>query len=94
MPPAELEAVLRSHPNVLDAGVIGVPDERAGEKPVAFLVPKPGAQIEIDQVKEFVAEQVAPYKQLGGVIVTDAIPKNPSGKILRRLLKEQYSKGQ
>jgi acyl-CoA synthetase (AMP-forming)/AMP-acid ligase II len=82
--PAELEAVLLSHPAVSDAAVIPVDDEEAGQVPKAFVVLK--AEASPDQIMGFVAERVAPYKKLRAVEVTDAIPKSPSGKILRRVL--------
>ncbi|MFN8145875.1 MAG: AMP-binding protein [Candidatus Nanopelagicales bacterium] len=89
VPPAELEAVLLTHPDVADAAVIGVPDEEAGEIPVAHVVLKPGRTATEDDISAFVAERVATYKRLGGVVFTDAIPKSASGKILRRQLRDQ-----
>jgi acyl-CoA synthetase (AMP-forming)/AMP-acid ligase II len=87
--PAELEEILRSHPDIDDAAVIGVPDKRAGELPRAFVVPK-RPKISEEDVKKFVAEKVSEYKQLkGGVEFLTSIPKSPSGKILRRVLKGQ-----
>jgi acyl-coenzyme A synthetase/AMP-(fatty) acid ligase len=87
--PAELEEILRSHPDIDDAAVIGVPDQRAGEVPRAFVVPK-GAKISKEEVEKYVAEKVSEYKQLkGGVEFITSVPKNPSGKILRRVLKGQ-----
>ncbi|XP_069685512.1 uncharacterized protein [Periplaneta americana] len=86
--PAELEEILRSHPHIEDAAVIGIPDERAGEIPKAFVVPK--RKISEEDVKKYVAEKVSEYKHLkGGVEFISSIPKSPSGKILRRLLREQ-----
>ncbi|XP_069685505.1 uncharacterized protein [Periplaneta americana] len=86
--PAELEEILRSHPQIEDAAVIGIPDERAGEIPKAFVVPK--GKISEEDVKKFVAEKVSEYKHLkGGVEFISSIPKSQTGKILRRLLKEQ-----
>jgi acyl-CoA synthetase (AMP-forming)/AMP-acid ligase II len=82
--PAELEAVLLSHPGVADAAVIPMPDDECGEVPKAFVVLR--GEATADDVKAFVAERVAPYKKLRAVEVTDQIPKSPSGKILRRLL--------
>ena len=69
--------------------MIGQPDDEAGEIPVGFVVLKPGADVSADEVKEFVAGQVATYKRLGDVTFLDAIPKSASGKILRRMLKDQ-----
>ncbi|HEX8846259.1 MAG TPA: 4-coumarate--CoA ligase family protein [Pyrinomonadaceae bacterium] len=82
--PAELEALLLTHPAVADAAVIPCPDEEAGEVPKAFVVLK-GEATE-GELKDFVAERVAPYKKIRQVEFIDQIPKSPSGKILRRLL--------
>ena len=90
--PAELEAVVLEHPDIEDCGVTGVPDEDAGETPKAFVVPRAGRTIDLDELARFVAERVAGYKQIRHFEVIDAIPKSPSGKILRRVLKEQALK--
>jgi acyl-CoA synthetase (AMP-forming)/AMP-acid ligase II len=82
--PAELEAVLLSHPAVADAAVIPCPDNQAGEIPKAFIVLKDAATIE--ELSSFVAERVAPYKKIREIEFIDQIPKSPSGKILRRVL--------
>jgi len=84
--PAELEAVLLSHPAVADAAVVPRPDEEAGETPHAFVVLKGAATP--DELMAFVAERVASYKKIRRLDVIDAIPKSPSGKILRRVLRE------
>ncbi|XP_030838549.1 4-coumarate--CoA ligase 1-like isoform X1 [Strongylocentrotus purpuratus] len=87
--PAELEALLFTHPSIMDAAVIGVPNEEAGELPKAFIVPN-NEELTADQVAEFVADNVAPYKKLrGGVEFVKSIPKSASGKILRRVLREK-----
>jgi 4-coumarate--CoA ligase len=86
--PAELEALLLTHPAVADVAVIGVPDDEAGERPKAFVVLKPGFDVTASEVQEFVTEHIASYKRLSEVVFVDAIPKSPSGKILRRLLRE------
>lgn len=88
--PAELEAILLTNPAVLDAAVIGKPDEYAGELPLAFVVPKPDVKVTERELQKFVADRVSVQKQLrGGVIFINEIPKNPSGKILRRVLREK-----
>lgn len=90
VPPAELESILKSHNGVNDVGVIGIPDKRCGEKPIAFVVPKKLREFSESDLKTFVATKVAPYKQLADVVFVESIPRNPSGKILRRILKENY----
>ncbi len=87
--PAELEAVLLSHPAVADVAVIPSPDEEAGEVPKAFVVLKPEAQATSEELMSFVGERVAPYKKIRAVEVIDEIPKSLSGKILRRVLVER-----
>ena len=87
--PAELEAYLYLHPDVADAAVVPRADPEAGEIPVAFVVPKEGVQIDEEALMDFVNEKIAGYKHIRAVAFTDAIPKSGSGKILRRLLKEQ-----
>ena len=86
--PAELEALLLTHPSIADAAVVGVPDEEAGERPRAFVVVKEGQQLSAEDVTAFTAEHVATYKVIHDVVFTDAIPKSASGKILRRLLRD------
>ncbi len=85
--PAELEALLLTHPAITDAAVIPLRDEEAGEIPKAFVVA--GEPITADEVIRFVAERVAPYKKVRAVELVDEIPKSPSGKILRRVLVER-----
>jgi acyl-CoA synthetase (AMP-forming)/AMP-acid ligase II len=82
--PAELEAILLSHPAVADAGVIPSPDEEAGEVPKAFIVLKGPATAE--EIMEFVAQRVSPHKRIRQLEFVNEIPKSPAGKILRRLL--------
>ena len=88
VPPAELEALLVTHPAVADVAVIGVPDDEAGELPKAFVVLKPGAEASAEDLQEFVRSKVASYKQVRQVAFVDEIPKSASGKILRRMLRD------
>ncbi|KAL5264986.1 hypothetical protein ACHWQZ_G005922 [Mnemiopsis leidyi] len=85
--PAELEALLLEHPLIADAAVIGIPDERAGERPKAFVVKRPGVDLDEDGVKEFVKEHASDYKIPGEVEFIDVVPKLPSGKIQRKILR-------
>jgi 4-coumarate--CoA ligase len=87
--PAELEALLLTHPAVADAAVIGVPDDEAGERPRAFIVVKPGQDVSPADITAFTAEHVATYKVVHDVVFTEEIPKSASGKILRRMLRDQ-----
>jgi acyl-CoA synthetase (AMP-forming)/AMP-acid ligase II len=88
VPPAELEALLLKHPAVADVAVIPVSDEEAGELPKAVIVRKPGTDPSPEELMQFVAAQVAPYKRVRLVAFADQIPKSASGKILRRVLIE------
>ncbi|MEP6480063.1 MAG: AMP-binding protein [Rhodoglobus sp.] len=85
--PAELEALLLTHPAIADAAVIGVQDADGEEIPKAFVVIQPGSNIDEGQVMEFVTEHVAPHKKVRRVEFIDAIPKSSSGKILRKDLR-------
>ncbi|KAI8832002.1 hypothetical protein BC829DRAFT_449179 [Chytridium lagenaria] len=88
--PAELEAHLLTHPAIADAAVIPRPDEAAGELPRAYVVLKPNVTATEADVQKFIEAKVAPHKRLrGGVVFIDIIPKSPSGKILRRVLRDR-----
>ncbi|KAJ2951628.1 hypothetical protein O0L34_g13786 [Tuta absoluta] len=91
VPPAELEAVLREHPAVADAAVIGIPHSQTGEAPKAFVVLKKGQTVPEREIKDFVKERVAPYKRIDDLTFLETIPKSGTGKILRRELKEKYA---
>lgn len=90
--PPELEEVILAHPDVADCGVIGVKRSQntQDECPRAYVVRQPGAKVTEDEIKQRVSETLASYKALtGGVVFTDEIPKSPSGKILKRILRER-----
>ncbi|KAJ7949871.1 4-coumarate--CoA ligase like [Quillaja saponaria] len=87
VPPAELEAILVSHPSIVDAAVVPQKDDVAGDVPVAFVVRSNGFDLSEEDVKEVIAKQVVFYKRLHKVYFVHAIPKSPSGKILRKDLR-------
>jgi len=87
--PAELEAILLSHPDVSDVAVIPSPDDEAGEVPKAFVVRRPAATVSAEILMAFVAERLSPQKKVRRVEFIDTIPKSGSGKILRRELVER-----
>jgi acyl-CoA synthetase (AMP-forming)/AMP-acid ligase II len=89
--PAELEAVLHQHPAVLDCAVFGVEDARAGEVPVAAVQLDPDQKVGDDELQQLVAGSLATYKHLRHVVIVDEIPRLPSGKVLRRTLREQWT---
>ncbi|KAG2720171.1 hypothetical protein I3760_02G024500 [Carya illinoinensis] len=91
--PAELEALLLTHPNISDAAVVPMKDDLAGEVPVAFVARLNGSTITEDEIKQFVSKQVVFYKRLNRVFFIDVIPKSPSGKILRKELKAKLAAG-
>ncbi|XVE74817.1 hypothetical protein DITRI_Ditri12bG0048600 [Diplodiscus trichospermus] len=84
--PAELEHLLNSHPDVVESAVVPFPDEEVGQVPVAFVVRQSGSNIDESKLKDFVAQQVSPYKRIRRVIFIDSLPKNASGKLLRKEL--------
>ena len=85
--PAELEALLLTHPEIADAAVVAALDEEAGEIPKAFVVLKDGSELDAEAVMQFVGSQVAPHKKVRAVSFIDAVPKSSAGKILRKDLK-------
>ena len=89
--PAEIEAVLHAHTDVVDCAVFGVPDARAGEVPVAAVQLAPGAAVGADDLQRVVADALAGYKRLSHVVFVDAVPRTPSGKVLRRTLRDEWS---
>ncbi|XP_020090286.1 4-coumarate--CoA ligase-like 9 [Ananas comosus] len=89
--PAEIEALLLSHPSVEDAAVFGLPDEEAGEVPAACVVMRAEAKETEQEIMKFVASNVASYKRVRVLHFIQSIPKSPSGKIMRRLLRDGLS---
>jgi acyl-CoA synthetase (AMP-forming)/AMP-acid ligase II len=89
--PAEIEAVLHGHPAVLDCAVFGLPDERAGEVPVAAVRLDADRPVGEGELEALVAGSLATYKQLRHLLVVDEIPRLPSGKVLRRTLRDEWA---
>lgn len=95
MAPPELEGVLLAHESIVDCAVIGLkpPPNSDTELVRAYVVRRPGAQLTEDEVKLVIKNNLASYKQLsGGVVFVDVIPKSPSGKILKRVLRQEAEK--
>ncbi|GAB3568909.1 4-coumarate--CoA ligase family protein [Amycolatopsis endophytica] len=93
VPPAELEALLLTHPGIDDAAVVGVLDDDGEEIPKAFVVRRPGAALDAAEVMDYVAARIAPHKKVRRVEFLDAIPKSASGKILRTVLRAAEGPG-
>jgi acyl-CoA synthetase (AMP-forming)/AMP-acid ligase II len=90
---AEVEDVLRRHPGVADVAVIGLPDERTGERVCAVAVPRPGHALTLGGLSGYCAEQgMAPYKRPVQLEVLDVLPRNSMGKILRLRLRDQLAR--
>ncbi|MGD8570269.1 MAG: long-chain fatty acid--CoA ligase [Gammaproteobacteria bacterium] len=91
--PREIEEVLYKHPDISEAAVIGAPSEMHGEEVVAIIALKDGASLDHDSLEAFCRQHLAAYKVPRKSVVVDGLPKGPTGKILKRVLKDKYSAG-
>lgn len=89
--PAEIEHILVGHPDIRDAAVVGEFHPEFGEVPVAYVAPRHQVVVSAEAIIAYAAEGMAKYKRLARVVIVDAIPRSPSGKILRRVLRETHS---
>src|SRR5262249_23483752 len=90
--PAEIEAVLLGHPGIEEAGVFGLPDEKWGAVPVAAVKIRVGQTVEAHELLEWSAARLARYKQPARILFRESLPRNAAGKLLRRVLREEYNK--
>jgi acyl-CoA synthetase (AMP-forming)/AMP-acid ligase II len=91
--PAEIEAVMYAHPQVLDAAVFGIPDDEWGERVHAIVQPKPGETIDLDELRAFVESRLARYKQPRDYEIRAELPRTDSGKLLKRVLRDEHWRG-
>jgi long-chain acyl-CoA synthetase len=91
--PAEVESAIFGHPDVAEVAVIGVPDEKWGEAVKAIVVLKPGAKTNAESILEFARSRIAAFKAPKSVDFVDTLPRNASGKVLKRTLREPYWTG-
>jgi acyl-CoA synthetase (AMP-forming)/AMP-acid ligase II len=91
--PVEVENALAKHESVADVAVIGIPDEKYGEALLAFVVLQPGGQLTLDAMIDFCREHIAGYKIPRRLEIVDELPRNPSGKILKKILRAPYWEG-
>ncbi|MGR6836075.1 class I adenylate-forming enzyme family protein [Syntrophomonas erecta] len=90
--PREIEIVIEEHPKVGEVAVIGIPDNDLGERVKAFIVPKPGQELTGNEIKDFLKDKIAKYKIPEFIDITDNIPRNPTGKIMKQELKKMEQK--
>jgi acyl-CoA synthetase (AMP-forming)/AMP-acid ligase II len=91
--PAEIEAVIHEHPSILDVAVFGIPDDEWGERVHAIVQAKPGVTIDLDELRAFVDARVGGYKRPRGYEVRDELPRTDSGKLLKRVLRDEFWSG-
>ncbi|QGZ54947.1 class I adenylate-forming enzyme family protein [Paraburkholderia acidiphila] len=89
--PSDLEQVLARHPEVFEAAVVGVPSQRWGETPVAFVTLQPGSTLDAGQLAAWANEQLGKMQRLADVVIVDTLPRSPIGKVLKRELRERFS---
>ena len=90
--PAEIEAVLYGYPKILDVAVFGIPDDEWGERVHAIVQPKPGETIDLDELRAYAEPHLARYKQPREYEIRDSLPRTDSGKLLKRVLRDEYWK--
>jgi len=90
--PSDLEAILRGHPDVAEAAVVGMPSERWGETPVAFVVLKKGASASAEAVMTFANNQLGKTQRLAAVDLVDSLPRSAIGKVLKRELRDSFKR--
>ena len=88
--PAEIEAALYEHPQILDVAVFGIPDEEWGERVHAVVQPKPGQTIDVEELRTFAAARLARYMQPRDYELRDEMPRTEAGKLLKRVLRDEY----
>ena len=89
--PVDIEAVLAEHPDVSEVAVIGAPDEKWGETPLAFVVLRAGSEAKSADILEWTNERVGKRQRIRGVEVRSDLPRNPNGKVLKRELRKQFA---
>ena len=87
--PSEVEDALKTHPDVVDAAVVGLPSEHSGEEVVAAIVVAPGVDVDVEAIREFARGILTPYKVPRRLFVVDELPRNLIGKVLRRQVREK-----
>jgi acyl-CoA synthetase (AMP-forming)/AMP-acid ligase II len=92
--PVEVENTIAKHPAVVDVAIIGVPHEKFGEALLAFIVLQKGSALSVDELIEFCRDKIAGYKIPRQIELLDELPRNPSGKVLKKVLREPYWSGQ
>ena len=90
--PREVEQAIYKRPEVLECAVVGLPDKEWGERVAAYVIPKPGQEIDPSQLKSFLKASLSPFKVPKEYIITNELPKSPAGKILKRELRDKYEK--